>query len=298
MEFLLTILTPAYNRRQELRRLYDSLCAQTVQNFIWLVVDDGSTDDTETLIGSIQEESLFPVRYIYQKNGGKHTALNTGIREITTELTMIVDSDDALTPDAAKTIGRYYAKYRGRNDLCGYSFLRKYPDGRLNGNPFPKDEAEGSYIDLRINSGDLYSDKAEVFYTRCLCEFPFPVYGNEKFLGEDIVWMRMARKYRMIHINRAIYVGEYQEDGLTKNRRSHNISSPIGCMYRAEEYLHKDVKLSLRVRFAVQYIVYGQFAGYSVSSLVKNSPEPALTLLCSVPGSFIYSRWKKKYQAQ
>jgi glycosyltransferase involved in cell wall biosynthesis len=296
MENLLSILTPTYNRSKELPRLYDSLCTQSVRDFVWVVVDDGSTDGTRVLIQSLKTKAPFRISYIYQQNGGKHTALNTGLREISTELTMIVDSDDWLTPDAVMTIGQYHEKYRLRDDLCGFSFLRKYPDGRINGNPFPEDELEGNYIDIRINSGDLYADKAEVFYTKCLREFPFPVYDKEKFLGEDIVWMRMARRYRMIHINRAIYIGDYQPDGLTQNRRVHNIQSPLGCMHRAEEYLHPDVKLSVRFRFALQYIVYGKFAGYTSAVLLRKSPSERLTALCVIPGNILYRKWKNKYR--
>ena len=100
----------------------------------------------------------------------------------------------------------------------------------------------GSYIDVRVNGDDTGADKAEVFKTHCLKEFPFPEYPNEKFLGEDLVWVRMAGKYEMVHINKAIYVGNYLEDGLTNNRRKHNIGSPIGCMHQAEEFIESDFK--------------------------------------------------------
>lgn len=94
--------------------------------------------------------------------------------------------------------------------------LRSYPNGKINGKKFVPDERIASYIDARINSDDTQADKAEVFKTECLREFPFPEYQDEKFLGEDIVWIRMARKYMMVHINKVVYVGSYQVDGLTK----------------------------------------------------------------------------------
>lgn len=150
-------------------------------------------------------------------------------------MTFIVDSDDWLKPNAIETVLRYCGKFWDRNGLCGYSFLRAFPDGKINGKEFEPNEWVASYIEARINSDDTMADKAEVFYTHCLKEFPFPEYSGEKFLGEDIVWIRMARKYNMIHINEAIYVGDYQSDGLTKNRRANNIKSPVGCMHRAED---------------------------------------------------------------
>lgn len=184
----------------------------------------------------MRKKAEFSMRYIYKENGGKHTALNVGVKLITSELTFIVDSDDTPVPDAIETTLQYHKKYKERKDLCGYSFLRRFPDGNINGKPFEPDEKVGTYIECRINADDTQADKAEVFYTRCLKEFPFPEYRNEKFLGEDLVWIRMAMKYQMVHINRAIYVGNYLEDGLTKNRRKNNIRSPHGCMERAKEY--------------------------------------------------------------
>lgn len=209
----------------------------------------------------MRKKAEFPMRYIYKENGGKHTALNVGVKQITSELTFIVDSDDKLVPDAIETILQYHKKYKERKDLCGYSFLRRFPDGNINGKPFEPDEKVGTYIECRINADDTQADKAEVFYTRCLKEFPFPEYRNEKFLGEDLVWIRMAMKYQMVHINRAIYVGNYLEDGLTKNRRKNNIRSPYGCMERAKEFMRPELKLKYRLKGAVQYLVYGKFAG-------------------------------------
>ena len=147
----------------------------------------------------MRKKAEFPMRYIYKENGGKHTALNVGVKLITSELTFIVDSDDTPVPDAIETTLQYHKKYKERKDLCGYSFLRRFPDGNINGKPFEPDEKVGTYIECRINADDTQADKAEVFYTRCLKEFPFPEYRNEKFLGEDLVWIRMAMKYQMVH---------------------------------------------------------------------------------------------------
>lgn len=232
---IVTVLPPTFNGGS-LNNLYQSLQKQTIKDFEWLLVDDGSTDDTKSIAEEMRKKAEFSMRYIYKENGGKHTALNVGVKLITSELTFIVDSDDTPVPDAIETTLQYHKKYKERKDLCGYSFLRRFPDGNINGKPFEPDEKVGTYIECRINADDTQADKAEVFYTRCLKEFPFPEYRNEKFLGEDLVWIRMAMKYQMVHINRAIYVGNYLEDGLTKNRRKNNIRSPHGCMERAKEY--------------------------------------------------------------
>ena len=289
---MITVLTPTFNRGG-LQSLWNSLQKQTVKDFEWLVVDDGSTDGTKNLITQLQEKSDFPIRYIYKNNGGKHTALNVGIQTICSELTFIVDSDDCVTDDAIESILKIHKKYRSQNNICGYAFLRAFPDGKVNGKKFDVDEKIGSYIDVRVNGDDTGADKAEVFKTHCLKEFPFPEYPNEKFLGEDLVWVRMARKYEMVHINKAIYVGNYLEDGLTNNRRKHNIASPIGCMHRAEEFMESDLKTRYRIKGGLQYIVYGRFAGVKVVDLIRKSRHKVLATLCTPGGLFLHSRWSK-----
>ena len=290
---LVTILTPTYNRREGLERLYNSLLLQTNKKFKWLIVDDGSTDDTNSFIETLPTEE-FVIQYIYKQNGGKHTALNVGISQIDTELTFIVDSDDYLTEDAIETICRYCEKYPFDSMISGYVFLRGFPNGSINGKKFPRDEWKTSYIESRINSYDTNADKAEVYFTRCLREFPFPEYPGEKFLGEDIVWCRMARKYQMVHVNKAIYIGDYQKDGLTQNRRGHNIAAPVGCMNRSAEFLESDINILYRLKNGIQYVVYGQFAGYTYKKLVVNSGHPFLLLLCFLPGIFLYKWWELK----
>lgn len=288
-----TVLTPTFNRGGRLQSLWNSLQKQTVKDFEWLVVDDGSTDGTKDLITQLQEKSDFPIRYIYKSNGGKHTALNVGIQTICSELTFIVDSDDCVTDDAVESILKIHKKYRSQNNICGYAFLRAFPDGKVNGKKFDVNEKIGSYIDVRVNGDDTGADKAEVFKTHCLKEFPFPEYPNEKFLGEDLVWVRMARKYEMVHINKAIYVGNYLEDGLTNNRRKHNIASPIGCMHRAEEFMESDLKTRYRIKGGLQYIVYGRFAGVKVVDLIRKSRHKVLATVCTPGGLFLHSRWSK-----
>ena len=290
---MITVLTPTFNREGVLRSLWDSLQKQTVKDFEWLVVDDGSTDGTKNLITQLQEKSDFPIRYIYKSNGGKHTALNVGIQTICSELIFIVDSDDCVTDDAVESILKIHKKYRSQNNICGYAFLRAFPDGKVNGKKFDVDEKIGSYIDVRVNGDDTGADKAEVFKTHCLKEFPFPEYPNEKFLGEDLVWVRMARKYEMVHINKAIYVGNYLEDGLTNNRRKHNIASPVGCMHRAEEFMESDLKTRYRIKGGLQYIVYGRFAGVKVVNLIRKSRHKILATVCIPGGLLLYARWNK-----
>lgn len=291
----LTILTPTFNREHYLPALYESLQNQTNLEFEWLVIDDGSTDATEDLIQSYIIEGKIPIRYIKKENGGKHTALNVGIKKINSVLTIIVDSDDQLTHEAVDTILQYHKKYKSNIDLCGYSFLRVFLDGKTNGKPFPSDEWITSFIEARINRNDTNSDKAEVYYTDVLKQYPFPEYPGERFLGEDIVWIRIAKKYKMVHINKGIYIGQYLEEGLSRNRREHNIKSPIGCMNRAKEYISREIKMKYRLKGTVQYIVYGKIAGKKSRQLLAEAPDIILAGVAMIPSLCIYIKWKNEY---
>lgn len=291
---MISVITPTYNRQQKLIELYQSLENQTNKNFEWVVVDDGSTDGTEEYIKNLNPS--FNIRFYQKENGGKHTALNYGISRINSELTFIVDSDDRLTNDAIETIYHYHCKYSNNDKLCGYSFLRCYPDGRTNGKSFSADERIGSYIDIRINSDDTHSDKAEVFLTKCLKEFPFPEYPGERFLGEDLIWLRMGRKYNMVYINKGIYIGEYLEGGLTKTRRKNNIESPLGCMERANEFMDPALKIRYRIKAVLQYVIYGKFARKSASYILGNTNNKLLTTVMYIPGLILFLRWKKEYR--
>lgn len=295
---MVTILTPTYNREKDLPKLYFSLCKQTNTNFEWLVVDDGSSDNTESLINDFISDRIISIKYIKKTNGGKHTALNLGISQINSVLTFIVDSDDSLSEDAVDKIIKYHNKYKNNNDICGYSFLRKDENGKINGKKIDMDEKIGTLIDVRINSGDDSSDKAEVYYSNCLHQFTFPEFEGEKFLGEDVVWMRMARKYKMVFINEAIYIGTYLEDGLTRNRRKNNIKSPKGCVLRAREYMHKDINLKTREKSTLQYLIYGWFAKKTTIELISEIDLKLIVVFNIIPARIMYRKWKKEYEEQ
>ena len=293
---LLTIITPAYNRAGFLPKLYESLLRQTSQNFTWLVVDDGSSDGTSELIRRYRQENKIPILYERQENAGKHVALNRGIAMIESELTYIVDSDDYLPEDAVAVILSCHEKYKDRPNLCGYSFLRCHSDGRGNTAYFPEDGKIDTYLHVRIN-GNIGGDKAEVFYTDILKQYPFPVFAGEKYMPEDVVWMQMSGPYQMVHINKNVYICDYLEDGLTNTGRRMKIHSPRGMLLRSKIYLENaQTCFKVKVKMMVLYIIYGYFAGYDGKRLFAEIPNKLLYLVCYLPSFFLYGNWKRKYR--
>lgn len=287
-----SVLTATYNRVDLLPALFHSLLAQDDQAFTWIIIDDGSTDGTETLIPGFRERASFPIVYQKKENGGKHTALNYAYPYVDSPLTIIVDSDDTLTPDAISAIKTVYEEYRKETDLCGFSFLRGTRDGGyLSTSGVPRDGMKESFVDCRLNR-HIGGDMAEVWYTHCLREFPFPEFPGEKFLGEDLVWIQMADKYQMRFFNRVIYISGYLDDGLTKNRRKHNIASPRGCVARAEAFLNSNANLRAKLKAGLQYYIYGRFAQMSWWELYVRANNRFLYLLLCMPAHLLYLRWK------
>ena len=168
----LTVFTPAYNREKLLKRLYDSLVNQTCKDFVWLIVDDGSTDDTAERVSCWKEQTADSddwkpeIRYVYQTNAGKHVAINHGIDLIDTCLTFIVDSDDYLTEDSVEVAEKYLAEYGREREslkLAGFSFIRVSENGRVNNRLFPLDNEVDTFTEVRINRNLLHLVSLKIF---------------------------------------------------------------------------------------------------------------------------------------
>lgn len=290
---LVSVLTPTYNREHLLIRLFESLNSQTNFDFEWIIIDDGSTDNTKDVIDTFKT-SKFDIKYIYKKNGGKHTALNLGIKSCIGLLTFIVDSDDWLKTNAIESIITIYDKYKENEKLAGFSFLREYPDGKLNVKSNYENEYIGSYNQVRIYEQNI-GDMAEVYYTNILKKYSFPEIKDEKFLSEDIVWIEIGKKYDLVFLDYSIYISNYLSDGLTKNRRKNNIKSCNGCYLTGKSMLSIKLPFKLKIKYNVYLYVYGKFSNKKYKDIKKDTNNRLLLNLIH-PFSFIlYKYWKKKY---
>ena len=218
---MITIFTPTYNRAYILPELYKSLIRQTEKNFCWMVIDDGSTDDTESLMHTWQKECHgFTILYYKKENGGKHRAINFAMQYIDTEYTFFVDSDDKLTSSAIEKIERWILTIKGDAAFAGVAGLRGYDETHIIGS-YPKNVKEGDYIDatnLQRRKCKLEGDKAEVYRTQLLKRYPFPEFEGEKFVTEAVVWNQIGSVgYKLRWFNDIIYIGDYLSDGMTKN---------------------------------------------------------------------------------
>lgn len=254
----ISILTPTYNRGKLLLPLYDSLKNLTFKDFEWLIVDDGSEDDTEqyalSWIAHNIQNAEFPICYIKKSNGGKHTAINRGVREANGELILILDSDDTLPSDSLATIAQYYEQCKGYKDCAGVCGLMAHHDGQLIGTGFPKDPMYESALLFRYaKKGNVTGDLLEVYKTSVMREFPFPEIENERFCPESLVWNRIANKYKLFCFNKVIYYRDYLEGGLTSKIVRIRMNSPIASTMTYAEMLDYNISLKWKIRSAINY---------------------------------------------
>lgn len=293
MNELITVLTPTFNRKKQLVKLFESLQQQTNKSFKWLIIDDGSTDNTEKVVKKFVETAAFDVKYTKKENGGKHTALNLGFRMIDTYFTFIVDSDDVLTVNAIDKIYAYSDVVKRKN-LSGIAFLRGYSEKECIGKPFPQNEAIDNDINIRLRK-NITGDKAEVWRTDILCKYEFPVFENERFQGENYIWWQVARKYNMLYVNKIIYITEYLDGGLTKSGRAMRLRNPLGGMENSKMAFYPEFPLKIRVKCALLYDVYGYQARLSLIKIVRTSRNAWLTGLCLIPAKLLQLYWKHRY---
>ena len=293
----LTVLTPTYNRKDRLPALYESLMKQTVKDFQWLIVDDGSTDDTSSYIYGF-ESAGFDIDYYYKPNGGKHTALNYSHPYIKGEYVCIVDSDDFLIPEAIEQILSLIDSYKDNDQIAVYSFQKGSAEDKALVRDMPDEPLVSDHISFRLN-GNRLGDCFEIVKTCVFKEFPFPEFEGEKFVSEGYLWVNIGLKYKTVYCNKVIYICEYLEGGLTSSGRKMRVKSPLGGMEVCNLFLSvkKSPRLCMKVTIKqlLLYICFGKIAKLSYSDLYMKCNRRALFVLFYPAGWLMYRKWKKNY---
>lgn len=225
---------------------------QTSYDFEWLVVDDGSSDDTEKLFVEWQQDKLFPVRYVRQSNGGKHRAINRGAELARGELFFIVDSDDYLAKESIETIVKEWHKVKDKEYIAGVCGLRAYPSGQKVGGEEDWSNLDCNSLDFRYKY-NCKGDMAEVLRTDVLREYPFPEIQNEKFCPELLVFSRIASKYKLHYFYRKIYICDYLPDGLTAKITKIRMLSPVASCMCYKELVDAKVPWVIKLKNAINY---------------------------------------------
>ncbi|EHK2338403.1 glycosyltransferase family 2 protein [Clostridium perfringens] len=279
MKKTLTIFTPAYNRAYTIHKCYESLKRQTSKDFIWLVVDDGSTDGTKNLILKWQEEVDFEIRYIYKENGGMHTAHNTAYENIDTELNVCIDSDDYMTDDAVEIIVSEWKKVRNEN-IAGIGALNVFEDRKVIGSKFPEDLKKAKYFDIYHKYG-VRGDKKFIYRTDLIRNFPYPEFKDEKYVGLDYKYKKLDENYELALINEVVCIVEYMDDGSSKNMLRQYRKNPKGwCFFRLENLKIPNTSIKYKFKECIHYVSSSlMIKDYN---FIKKSPKKNLTI-CAIP---------------
>jgi glycosyltransferase involved in cell wall biosynthesis len=275
-----TVFTATFNRAHTLPRVYHSLRAQTLTDFEWVVVDDGSTDGTRELVAGWAAEAAFPIRYFHQENSGKHVAENVGVREARGRFTATLDSDDWYTPDALETFLATWESIPAaeRDGFVGAVGLCADPTGMVIGTPFPADPLDTTYTDLQLRHR-VTGDKAGFGRTDVAREYRFPVIPGETLIIELLVYSRLARRYRVRCINKVVKIVEYQTAGLSATRRNEFVRNPrTATLYFREQLEVPNLPPRAVAHAHANHTRYALHAGLGRQSL-RDSPSKVLWVL-------------------
>lgn len=280
------MFTPTYNRAYTLYKCYESLKVQTNKNFIWLIIDDGSTDNTKDLVDKWIEEAVVNIKYHYQNNQGMHGAHNTAYELIETELNVCIDSDDYMTEDAIEKIIDFWNKNKERN-IAGIAALNAYNNGHVIGTDFPVTLKRSTLFDLYHKNG-IKGDKKLIYRTDLTKYYPYPVYEGERYVGLDYKYKKLDLEYDLLMLNEVVCIVEYMPDGSSKNMLRQYRRNPRGfAFYRIENMKNPKGNLMYKFKECVHYVSSSLIA--KNRSFLRETPCKLLTVLAVPFGVLLYS---------
>ena len=210
----ITVFTPTFNRAHVLHRVYDSLMKQTYKNFKWIIVDDGSIDNTKEVVEKFKLNCFFDIEYYYQENSGKHVAINNALKYTNSEFFLIADSDDSFEANSLEVFINAWdvipdnEKEKTKGIICR---SKNAETGEVIGK-FPSDSFFSNDLDaffiLKLNF-----EKWQIIRTDVMKEFPFPEPEEKlKFYPETVVWWQMAKKYNTKYISNPLRLYYHDQD--------------------------------------------------------------------------------------
>ncbi len=284
-EKTLTVFTPTYNRAHTLKRTYQSLCRQTCKDFEWLIVDDGSSDGTESLVKGWIAEGIIPIRYIWQENQGMHGAHNTAYNNITTELNTCIDSDDWMPDDAVEKIILFW-KNNKSDRVAGIIGLDSFADGSVIGSDFPEWLHSTTLRDYYEKYGGR-GDKKLVYRTEVISKYPeYPLFDNERYVGLAYKYYLIDGAYKLLTLNEPLVIVEYQDEGSSRGMWKQYWNNPKGFAFLRKFDMTQTKSIRRLCMDNIHYV------SHSIRSnnphFIAESPKKCLTLLAIIPGSLLY----------
>lgn len=280
----LTVFTPLYNRINTLKRTYESLKRQTSKDFVWLIIDDGSTDNPYEIIKEwIKINNGFEIKYVYKENGGMHTAHNTAYENIDTELNVCVDSDDYMPDNAVELIVNCWNenKNKGYAGIIALDFADSTK--KVIGKELPTDKESTTLMGYYNNGG--FGDKKLIYRTDIIKQTPpYPVFNNEKYVALAYKYHLIDEKYELKILNECVCIVDYQMDGSSTNMYRQYVRNPKGFAFWRKEQMKHSINIKQKFKACIHYVSSSLIA--KNKHFVKESPEKFLTVL-SIPIGYI-----------
>ena len=264
MEIKLTYFTPTYNRATLLQKLYDSLKLQTNKNFIWLIIDDGSSDNTKEIVSNWINEKIITIQYVYKENGGKNTAIDLSNQICETDFIACVDSDDYLTNDCTDVLYRYFDTCLHNKECAGIVGRRAH----YNGEPFNKSWAKEEENICFYDIPKIYNyteDTFLIFKKDVINKYHFPKIPGERFITESVLYEQFLYDYNLLMIPECLYLAEYQEVGYTAQGIKLFFKNPKGYLYSLKQKLY----IARKKKLGIITICYRVAMVYAWKNAVK-----------------------------
>jgi len=260
----ISVLTPTYNRADDLERLYTSLVVNNNSgiDFEWLIMDDGSTDKTKIVVDNFIKQNIINIRYFSQENQGKMVAINNLMKEVTGDIVFTCDSDDYLITGAFDLINQHADRLLKDETVYALAFLKQDEKGKISGKKFSENIHRSDMFSLYFRE-EMTGEKILVFKTEVRKKFKHELEADEKFITESRMYHKMDLDYDLIGINEPLEIGDYKEDGYTKNIQDVFVQNPLGYYLYFKEILEmdlKDVPFSKKMYVYKHYILFATLA--------------------------------------
>jgi len=291
-DYTFTVFTPTYNRAKTLPAVYESLRLQTFKDFEWLIIDDGSVDQTKKIVAGWQKKAEFPIRYIWQENKGKYVAFSNGVKEAKGEFFINLDSDDSCVSFALEKLKYHWdsIEEEKKKIFSGVVSLGMNSKGDLVGTEFPENIFDSNHLDIYYKY-KIKGDKWGFYKTDILKEFLFPINKEERFMPEALILNRIALKYKTRYINEKLLIINYRSNGLSVNSIKTRMDNPNNSVFYYKEFVNMmPVPLKWKIRSLINYSRFSFHAKKEIMEQIKgiNHIIMKIILILMIPIGFSF----------
>ena len=279
----LTVITTTFNRGYCINQVYESLLKQKCKDFVWLVIDDGSTDNTREIIEKYIQDDIIEIDYRYKSNGGMHTARNLAYSCVQTEINVIIDSDDWLAENSVELIIHFWKENKDEH-CAGFITQNTDPSGRIIGTDFPKGLIRCSYRDF-FEKYEMHGDKKIILRSDLAKRYPFPEYENEKFYPASYKYYMLGQEYDFLICNAITCIVDYNSTSMTRDKYAQYRTCPRSFMHYRKTMINLGFGFKQDSKNMMHYVMEQSYAREKADREIIRNP---LYYFCYLPGKLLF----------